>query len=275
MSADIAYLSTREKHTSAKLLYNYFVRKISGRKISASVAFAILSTIFIPALTLAGNIPAPIVLNTADSPPDSTPRQTGISDRVLTEAFKRIGVPMRIVSLPSERALINANMGIDDGNYARVEGMRKLYPNLIRVPENVIKFEFVAFSKRLNFPITGWDSLKPYDVGIIRGWKILEANLAGAKSLTRVKNARILFALLNADKVDVIVYDRTQGLALLKALKYSDARIMRPPLAVKDMYLYLNKKHKDLVPLLTEALRNIKKNGTYNKIVQEGLTVLK
>ncbi len=247
------------------------MRGIDGPKMSASVVFFILFLALIPALTLAENIKATIVLNTADSPPDSTPQQTGICDRVLIEAFRRIGVPMEIVNLPSERALTNANRGIDDGNYARIKGMDKLYPNLLRVPENVIKFEFVAFSKKLNFRINGWDSLKPYDVGIIRGWKILEAHLAGARSLTKVKNQKILFALLNADKVDAIVYDRIQGLALLRELKYPGIHIMRPPLTVMDMYLYMNKKHKNLVPLITGAIRNIKKNGTYNKIINEVL----
>jgi polar amino acid transport system substrate-binding protein len=252
-------------------MYNYVMLEMIGRKISAPVVFIFLSILFLPALTPAENIKSPIVLNTAVSPPNSTPQQTGICDRVLIEAFKRIGVLMKIVSLPSERSLINANSGIDDGNYARVEGMDKLYPNLIRVPENIIKFEYVAFSKRLNVCITDWDSLKPYDVGIIRGSKILEANILGAKSLIRVKDAKILFDLLNTDKVDVIVYDRMEGLALLKELKYSDIRIIRPPLAVKDMYLYLHKKHKDLVPLLTDAIRNMKKDGTYNKILNRVL----
>jgi polar amino acid transport system substrate-binding protein len=252
-------------------VYNYGMFEITGRKISAIVAFVILSLALGPLPTLAANLQATIVLNTANSPPNSTPNQTGICDRVLIEAFKSIGVPMRIVHVPSERALINANEGIDDGNYARVEGMNEMYPNLVRVPENITKFEFVAFSKRLNFRITDWDSLKPYDVGIITGWKILEANLVRAKSLTRVKNANILFDLLHNDKTDIIVYDQRQGLALLKKLRYTDIHIMRPPLAVKDMYLYLHKKHKDLVPLLTEAIRYIKENGTYNKIVNEVL----
>lgn len=230
-----------------------------------------LAIVFVLTLPLGINSQTTIVLNTADVPPDSTPDQTGIGDRVVREAFKRIGVTMRIVRLPSERALFNANEGIDDGNYARIKEIGIFCPNLIQVPESLFKFEFVVFSKRLHFKPTGWESLKPYNVGIVRGWKILEANIAGTKSLTKVKDERVLFDLLNSDKVDVIVYDRMQGSVLLKELKYPDIHILKPPLVVRDMYLHLHKKHKDLVSLLTDAIRGMKKDGTYNKIVNQAL----
>ncbi len=256
-----------------KYMYNCGMFRITLKKISALTTFFALSLALAPALTLAENLRSTIVLNTANDTPNSTPNLTGICDRVLTEAFKRIGVPVRIIRLPSERALINANEGIDDGDFARIEGMNKIYSNLIRVPESITKFEFVAFTKRLNFRINGWDSLKPYNVGIVTGWKILEANLAGAKSVIKVKNSNILFNLLNTEKVDIIVYDRMQGKALLNELKYADIRIMKPPLAVKDMYLYMHKKNKELVPLLTDAIRGMKRDGSYGKIAGEALRV--
>ncbi len=235
------------------------------------VTLTIAIIVSLPALP-AEVIPAmKIVLNTADVPPDSTQDHTGISDGILTEAFRRIGIPMRIVNLPSERALINADEGTDDGNFVRIAEINKFYPNLIQVPEDLLKFEFVVFSKRRNFKPAGWDSLKPYNVGIVRGWKILEENIKGTKSLTEVKDERILFALLDSDKVDMVVHDRVQGLVLLKKLKYRDIHILRPPLAVRNMYLHLNRKHSRLIPMLTEAIRGMKRDGTYDHIVKEVL----
>ena len=178
---------------------------------------------------------------------------------------------MKIVQLPSERALVNADEGIDDGNFARVEGLDKQYPNLIQVPEEITRFEFVAFSRGMKFKTEKWDSLKPYNVGIITGWKILEANITGTKSLTKVADEKMLFSLLKQDRADIVVYDRRQGRVVLKKLKMDYINILEPPLAVKSMYPYLNKKHKDLVPKLTETLRAMKKDGTYQKIVDEVL----
>jgi polar amino acid transport system substrate-binding protein len=241
------------------------------RKSPGFFVLVVISVALLPALAIAGNPRATIVLNTADAAPNSTPTLTGICDKVIKAAFKRIGVPVRIIRIPSERALITANDGIDDGNYARIKGMETIYPNLIRVPESIIKFEFVAFSKKSDIKISGWDSLKPYNIGFITGWKILEANITGTKSLIKVKNERVLFDVLNEDKVDIIVYDRLQGLTLLRELKYGDIHSIKPPIAVKDMYLYLHKRNKDLVPLLSDAIRGMKKDGTYNKILGESL----
>jgi|GEM_PF-230052 len=235
------------------------------------IALITLSIAFVPTLSPGVHSQTTIVLNTADILPDSSPDQTGIGDRVIKEAFKRIGVPLRIVRLPSERALINADEGIDDGNYARIKEIGEFCPNLVLVPESVLKFEFVIFTKRLRFKPAGWESLKPYNMGIVRGWKILEANITGTKSLIKAKNERILFGLLNSDRVDAIVYDRLQGLVLLRELKYRDIYLLRPPLVVRDMYLHLHKKHAALVPRLTDAMRGMKKDGTYNKIVRQVL----
>lgn len=215
-----------------------------------------------------------ITFNTANDPPNSTDNHTGICDRIMTEAFRRMGIKLDIVDLPSERALLNANEGIEDGNFARVEGLERLYPNLVRVSEDITTFEFVVFSRKASFRPSGWNSLKPYNVGIITGWKILENNIADVKSLTRVRDEKLLFTLLINDKADVIVYDRMQGKAVLKELGIKDIKALQPPLAVKGMYPYLHKRHADLVPKLEQTLRAMKKDGTFKKIVGEVLRSL-
>ena len=59
-----------------------------------------------------------------------------------------LGVELRLVKLPAERGLINANAGIEDGDLARITGLEKQYPNLVRVPEKLVDLDFTAFSKQ-------------------------------------------------------------------------------------------------------------------------------
>ncbi|MDT8336119.1 MAG: transporter substrate-binding domain-containing protein [Desulfurivibrionaceae bacterium] len=213
----------------------------------------------------------PLVLGTFVGPPLSNAGRTGFYDLVLIEAFGRIDRRIEIVSLPAERSLLNADSGITDGDFVRVAGLEGLYPNLIRVPEKIVDFEFVAFARDLDPPPVSWNALKSYDVAIVRGWKILEENVVEFNSLVRTADQRQLFNLLGNDRVDIVIYSRFEGYALIRALGIKDARPLEPPLAIREMYLYLNDKHRDLVSPLAEALRAMKADNTYRTLRKRAL----
>lgn len=212
-----------------------------------------------------------MVLTTFAGPPLSNKMQTGLYDLILLEAFRRIEQPVRIEHLPAERSLTNANMGITDGDFVRISGLDRLYPNLVQVPEKIVDFEFVAFTWKSGIKLENWDSCKPFNVAIVRGWKILETNLAGAKSLIRVKNQELLFSLLYNQRTDIAVYSRFEGYEIIKRLKLNSIKTLEPPLAIREMFLYLNKKHVQLLPDLTKQLQAMKQDGTFEFIFQRTL----
>lgn len=212
-----------------------------------------------------------LVLNTAFTSPISNTEQNGFADQVVAEALKRIGFRLETVWLPHERALINANAGIDDGDLLRIAGLQKTYPNLIRVPEQVIDLEFVASTKNENFQVNGWKSLKPYSVAIITGSKILERNVTEYAELTHVKNLDQLFKILLNGRADIIVHARWVGLGYIKKHQIKGVKILEPPLKKKKLYVYLHKKHKELVPKLAAALKSMKDDGNYQKIYNKTL----
>jgi polar amino acid transport system substrate-binding protein len=215
--------------------------------------------------------PATIVLATADGAPLSLADGSGFHDRVLREAFARINIGMERVHVPAERALQNADAGVEAGVYVRVAGLEETYRNLVMVPEKVTEYEFVAFSKNRDLHIHDWEDLRSHEVGIITGWKILENNIRGSKSLLKVKNAELLFRALADDKVDLIVYNRLDGYGTLKEMGLSGIYVTEQPLAVRPMFLYLHKDHGQLTAPLAEALRAIKSDGTYEAIKREVL----
>jgi len=214
---------------------------------------------------------AVLVLNTTPHPAHTGSSQSGFIARIEKEALHRLGYTLENVQFPAERGLQNANAGIVDGDAIRIAGLDKIYPNLIRVNEKIMDWEFVAFSKQ-NIKIdNGWDSLKPYVVSIINGWKILEKNIPRESTLTKVKSADQLFDLLDKNRTDLIIYERYRGLAMIKNRHSSDIRAIDPPLETRAMYMYLHKKHKDLVPELVRVLKEMKQDGTYDKISRETL----
>ncbi len=215
--------------------------------------------------------PAVLTLSTEDEAPDSMPGDRGFCDRVVTLALRRLGIKAKIVRLPSERALRNADDGLEDGTFSRVGGtvITSGYPNLVLVPEPLIRFDFVAFAKDANPKIEGWQSLAPYRVGIVSGWKILEQESTVARAVFTAHEADALLRMLAAGRIDLAIYDRQQGLYLIRALGLTALHPLAPPLMRQDMYLYLHRRYQALVPGLTEALAQMKRDGAYQAIVQK------
>jgi polar amino acid transport system substrate-binding protein len=233
--------------------------------------FALLVFCIITSQANAANL---LVLNTVGKPPLNTPEQTGFMDRVTAEALRRIGYRMQTVALPAERGLRNVDAGIDDGEMSRVEGMEKLYPNLVRVPEKIMSWDFCVFTNK-DIHFTGkWSDLKPYTVSFVNGWKILEEKVPLEAGVFTVKYPPQLFALLEKHRTDIVIYERWGGLQLVKTKGYSDIHILQPPLVMKDVYIFLNKKHRDLVPKLNQALLEMKHDGSYQEIYSETLAPL-
>jgi polar amino acid transport system substrate-binding protein len=208
-----------------------------------------------------------LVLNSADGPPFSKPDGTGIIDLVVKEAFRRVGIEISIIAVPAERALRNASEGIEDGIFSRVAGMSEKYPGLLQVPQKIVDFDFVAFSRKIDAEIKGWESLGPYDIAIITGWKILEENIRGTRSLHKVRDVSILFNLLARDRVDIVVYSRIGGVFTIREMGLKEVKALEPPLASREMFLYLNSKHAGLVAPISESLGRMKEDGTYQSIV--------
>lgn len=206
-----------------------------------------------------------LYLNTAFTYPLSTNEQTGFADYIIREALRRIGYKMKSLQLPAERALINANNGLDDGDMLRIAGLQDFYPNLIQVPESVMTIELMAFTKNRTYSIYKWDDLNPYSVAYITGWKILERNVNKFHEINKVKNVEQLFTILMKDRVDIILYERWVGLGYIKSHKISGIKIHEPPLSKQLVYVYLHKQHIDIIPKLAKMIKEMKADGSYQR----------
>ena len=196
------------------------------------------------------------------SPPLSLPDQSGMLDRMLKEAFSRIGVEVQFVTLPSERSLTEAVRGSIDGDNNRVAGLESRYPQLVQVPESNMSYEFMAFATQPARALSGWAGLDSLHVAHVIGWKIFEDNV-NAPRVTKLPTAKQLFLFLQAGRAEVALFDRIGGHYWLSQLGIKQGFAIEPPLAKREMYLYLNAKHADLVPALAKALRGMKEDGSH------------
>lgn len=201
----------------------------------------------------------------------SNPAQNGMLDLIAKEAFSRIGIEIEVPYLPAERSISVANSGLHDGELNRIAGMEKIYPNLIRVDESMMDFEFVGLTKNISIHGGNWENLKPYQVGLIKGWKILETNVGNFPEITYYHSANDLFHGLELGRVDIILYGKLIGYALMKNLSIGNFKVLKPAFATRKMYMYLHNKHRSKISSLEIALKQMKQDGTYKKIQTRSL----
>lgn len=195
---------------------------------------------------------------------------SGLYNLLVEEIFKRLDIQHTLVWLPSQRSLVFTDNGVNDGNIARTRAVEKKFTKLVRVPEKVFDFEFMAYSKDPSITLPDWNSLKPYVVGIINGWQIVERNVADARLVTRANNYEQLFKLLDKDRVEVAILDRAMGSWKLKQLGL-DIFPVEPPIIKQPMFIYLHKKHESLVPRIARILAEMKQDGTFDAIYERAL----
>jgi len=184
---------------------------------------------------------------------------------VLREAFQRIGYSLKTVQLPPERGLLSANAGIVDGEVNRIAGLTKIYENLIKVPEKIRDSEFCALSKDANI-INSPEALNQRIVGHIKGWKIYEKMMSGSNNVITVSSPKQLFRLLEMNRIEVALYGCAEGIELARQLNMKNIHILNPAFTQTELFVYLNKRHVKLVAKLVKALREIKKEGLYERL---------
>ncbi len=200
-----------------------------------------------------------LVLSSMDSP------LAMVGRKILQEAYQRIGIRVDMEVLPAERALYTANNGLFDGVVLRIKEIKKLYPNLRMVPVVVIALEGVVFTKNVTFKVTGWESLKPYTIGILIGSKFAQKGTQGM-TVEQVPTYKHLLLKLHQGKTDIAVTARTNGLVEIGKLNIKGIKVLEPPLITTNLYHYLHKKHDKLLPKITLVLQAMVKEGRPKKI---------
>ncbi len=188
---------------------------------------------------------------------------------ILEKAYNKIGEDVSFKLLPGERAISDSNDGVTDGEAHRVNNIQKKYPNLLKIPTSYITAENVVFSKSLSIHITGYESLKPYRIGFNIGLKIAEESTKGFPYLNLVTKEEQAFLMLNSNRVDLVIAERFSGLRHLKILGLKEIKILDDPVNKVQLFHYVHKKNRSIVPKLDSAFQTMLKDGTIEKILKE------
>ena len=205
--------------------------------------------------------------------PESLPYFQELS-LIYTETFKRLGYKFKLVDLPGERSLVDANSGIVDGEAARIASLDSAkYPNLIRVLEPIIVIKDGAYSTDTSIKINGWGSLKGkgYKVGLFKGIKSVEQKLplyVEEENIVTLTGFEQSLKMLQARRIDLFIASTLlEESAPMKSDAYKDIKRVGI-VEEKILYPWFHKRHKELVPRLADTLKAMKTEGAFQKLAE-------
>jgi len=188
-----------------------------------------------------------------------------ISETILKEAYGHLNIDISTETLPSQRALTNANSGVLDGDIHRIIGLENMYPNLIRVSVSINAIEGMVFSKNQGTKIHSWEDLKSFSIGLRIGAKFAEFGTKGMDVSAVATNDQV-FKMLDKGRTEVVVSTRIEGLLVSKKLGFANIYPIEPPIASLNLYHYVHRKNKALIPELTRVLKIMEEEGRIREI---------
>lgn len=154
-----------------------------------------------------------------------------------------------------------SNSGKIDGEMLRVEGAELDYPNLIQIPVPICSISSVLIGNK-RVVAKQYKDLRKYRFGITIGY-VYQENLIRKYQLnaTKVLKNQTLLEMLVRDRVDVIFLPIQEAQEMILKSPNVKLKIIEGFNRNTLLYHYLHKKHLNLLPSVTQALQELKKEG--------------
>lgn len=193
-----------------------------------------------------------------------------VAQSAANDIAKRCGVEISLVPMDAQREKEFLLSGEIDGVFARVVGLEFTVPGLVRVPESTASFPVYAYAKRKDIVINGWDSLKAYKVTYLTDHLFFKLNfdpvLRNAVSFANIESA---VKFVDAGRADIFVHAPlgVESALAIGELKNSGVKALQPAIDLEHTYIHVLPKHSKLVACFDVALKNMKADGTHQKLV--------
>lgn len=191
---------------------------------------------------------------------------------VYREAFKRLGLNVAFVVVPSVRSDMMATRGEVDGLMHRVKEFGDARPTLRMVPTSHFADNFVAYAVKPIELKHGWGSLNNtalyvnYRLGTVKSERELTGRVPAAQLGTVTTIEGGLRKLL-AGRSDVFIEVESAADSVLLKPEFKAAPIHKAALLESaDGYAFLHAKNEALVEPLAHVLAAMHKDGTIKKL---------
>jgi hypothetical protein len=220
--------------------------------------------------------PRPFVM--ATDQPDTT--YEGKWQRLAyEEVFRRLGIPLEVEVMPTQRVSAMVDSGAVDGQFMRVAAYADAHPEQVRVDEVIYEVGFalwvskpaLSLSRLQDLASTNWIGV--YKRGVELCQRALSP-LVPAERLSSVATEQDGLRMLVTGRVDYYCEIDAALQSALYSPEFKGATTVRPLLTVGDrilLYPYLSKTHAELAPRLAAVLKAMKAEGLLDRFRREAL----
>jgi hypothetical protein len=238
---------------------------------SARHAARVVAVSLVPIVVLMGPLaaetqsealPKKIVLSRLANVPDQW-----VGGEILKSVYAKLGITVEFLDVEAKRALALSSAGDVDGEIQRVAAVAQQYLTLLQLQPAINYIEPAVFTAGLEFTVTGWNSIKDYQVGIVRGVGSSEAGTSGMSKVYRGTSLEELVRMLDRERFDLLVTDLFSGKVEIRRQQL-ESRIhpLLPPLERIYIYHYLHERHRTLVPQVEAVLREMNDSGELEQL---------
>jgi hypothetical protein len=195
------------------------------------------------------------------------------------EAFKRLGIPLEVDVMPTQRVSAMVDSGAVDGQFMRVLAYADMHPEQMRVDESIYEVGFalwtsnpaLTLSRLQDLAAAGW-------IGVYkRGVELCQRSLSplvGADRLSSVATEEVGLRMLLTGRVDYYCEIDAALQSALYSPEFKGVTSVHPLLTIGDrivLYPYLSRKHAELAPRLAAVLKQMKAEGLLERYRQQAL----
>lgn len=185
-----------------------------------------------------------------------------VGGEILRAVYGRLNIAVEFEDVPGKRALALSSSGELDGEVHRIANLARDYPTLVQISPPINYIEPSVFTTTLDLKVTGWNSIRDYSIGIVRGVGSSEAGTSGMSRVTAAASLENMIRMLDADRFDLMVTDLFSGRVAVRKLNLQ-ARIhpLSPPLERIEIYHYLHERHRDLAGRVGRTIQDMSASG--------------
>lgn len=192
-------------------------------------------------------------------------------DLIYGEAFKRLGLSMRLESYALKRQGLQMAAGSIDAEANRAHGYGATQPNLVRVEETILELQLALFTANPSLRLQRLDELAAngMQVEYRRGLLLCEnafKPVVPANRLSDVTTEEQGLKKLQASRTDLYCdFTLTVAIAMRTPELKGGAEVRKVMDVGKPIltYPYLHKKHAELAPRLAVVLKKMKAEGLF------------